>query len=440
MRWYATPDLASAPKSKSQQFGQFMEKAAQLSLQAAKLNDSGDYLAAESALEGALSLRARAVAGYTQEEGKAPADYSLVTAQMQASLAYSKTALHKHEEANDLYKHCLPVIEAYMKDERDWSVILMNYAECQMAMQKPHDAIEACNRALANLKRHPVHEADELKAIALSNLSGYYAAAKKFEEAKPHAAQALKIFIKKLGRSAKPTKEAWNNYYCLLKELGQDEEAADLETEWRAAAEGVNSKQAEKLNDKQVEDIRRRVEERLHKPKRAEPSGTTKDPTFFRDELTQFINQWRESGFDIEDPAHATTLQKEVSALKRGEKHAANVLSRETERLANVAAQHGESWEALLKELEDIQEMTAQIDSTLSDEKIAAHEAHMADIKAKKKPQGPSKELLQEIEEIKVKKAENARKKAEADRLAAEAAAKAAAEAAAKGKKGKKGR
>ena len=417
-----------------------MTKAVELSMQASKLNDTGDYASAESLLEGALNLRAKALEGYAKESGTAaPADYSVITAKLQSALAFSKTAQQKFSEAIVLYEQCMPVIESLWDDKRDRGVILLNYAECLLGLERPHDSIEAGKQALAILKRHDVHAEDELKAVALANLAGYYCAVKKYEEAKPHAAQALKIFLNKLGRSARFTKDAWNNYYCILKELGQTEEAKDLEVEWRTAHEGTASKQAQKLNDKQVEDIRRRLEERVQAPKRAEPAGAIKDPAFYREELNTFTQQFRETGYDLEDPAHLSALQKELSALKRGERHSSHVLTRETERLANIASQHGESWDALLQELDDIQEQTASLDATLADERINAAKARAADLASRpKKSVAPSKELLAEIEAMKIRKAEAARKKAEAEKAAAEAAAKAAAEAAAKGKGKKK--
>lgn len=417
-----------------------MTKAATLSLQASKLNDAGDYASAESLLEGALGLRAKAMDGYAKEAGHTtPPDYTVITARLEAALAFSKTAQQKFAEALVLYGKCLPILESLLSDDRDRGVILLNYAECLLGDNKPHDAIEAGKKSLAILKRHDVHADDELKAVALANLAGYYCAVKKYEEAKPHSAQALKIFMTKLGRNNRTTKDAWNNYFCILKELNQEEEAKDLETEWRSAHEGVSSKQAQKLNDKQVEDIRRRLEDRVFAPKRAEPSGTIKDPVYYREELANFTQGFKESGFDIEDPAHLTALQKELSALKRGEKHSSYVMTRETERIANIASQHGESWEALLKELDDIQEQTAAVDASLADERVTAHKARAAEIAGRpKKSAAPSKELLAEIEALKIKKAENARKKAEAEKIAAEAAAKAAAEAAAKKGKGKK--
>lgn len=441
VRLYSTAGLPdTVPISKAAQLEQLMSKAAELSLQASKLNDSGDYASAESLLEGALSLRAKALEGYAKEAGSpTPPDYTVVTARLEAALAFSKTSQQKFSEALVLYTKCLPVLESFLSDERDRGVILMNYSEALLGDNKPYDAIESGKQALAILKRHDVHAEDELKAVALANLGGYYCAVKKYSEAKPHAGQALKIFLNKLGRGARMTKDAWNNYYCILSELGQVEEAKDLETEWRTAHEGVASKQAQKLNDKQVEDIRRRLEERVFAPKRAEPAGAIKDPAYHREEIASFAQNFRESGFDLEDPAHLSSLQKELNALKRGEKHSSHVMARETERIANIASQHGESWESLLKELDDIQEQTAAVDASLADERISAHKARAEDIASRpKKSAAPSKELLAEIEALKIKKAENARKKAEAEKAAAEAAAKAAAEAAAKKGKGKK--
>jgi len=427
------------PLSRNERLKQMLEKSSDLASQSSKLNDMGDYGGAETMLEGAMALRGKVHEELVKEGEYHPQsnDWSLEQARLEASLAYSKTALGKHEEALALYQKCSPVIESFQREERDRGVILLNYAECMCNLKRYGDAIQLSLDALAILKRH--HDEDEVVAVNLSNLAGYYSTLRKYAEAKPYAAQALKIFLKKLGKRNQYTKDAWSNYYCILKELGQDEEAKDLETDWRTAHEGYQSKNAEKLNDKQVENLRRRLEERLYAQKRAEPSGSVKDPKFYREELSSFIEQWKDSGLDIDDPAHEFALKRELSALKRGEHHQKSTLERETEKLANVASLHGDDWEQLLQELDSIAEQTKEVDSAIHDEKIATHKKLVEDIakRTKKKP-GPSKELLAEIEEIKIKKAENARKKAEAEKAAAEAAAKAAAEAAAKGKGKKK--
>lgn len=437
-RLYSTSHLDDLPATKVTQIEQLMEKASDLSAQAADLNDRGHYENAESLLEGALALRAKGHAELTKLGAMSPkmGDWSLVTAQLQAQLAFTKTSLSKHVEAIGLYEQCLPVIETYQKNERDRAVVLSNYAECLCSVDKPHDAIANASTAVSILKS--LSQNDELMAACMANLAGYYCKVKRFADAKPLAAQALRLFIDKLGRRNQYTKNAWSNYYCILKELGQDEEAKDLEEDWRTAHEGpTTSKHAEKLNTAQVEEIRRRLEERLYAPKRVEPTGTVKHPEFYRDELKEFMQQWKEAGLDVDDPAHAKVLQQELTALKRGHEVGKEAFVRETERIANVAAQHGEDWSTMLDELDVIAAQAREVDDMLAAERAEKTQKELADRQANKKPRGPSKELLEEIVKIKERKAEQARIRAEAERAAAEAAAKAAAEAAAKASKGK---
>lgn len=411
----------------------------ELSVQASKLNDAGDYASAETALEGALGLRARCLEAAMKLEGGhgKQEDWSLATAKLQGSLAFSKTALSKHEEANALYEQCLPIVESFEKEARDRGVLLMNYAETLTALKRTSEAVHVLQMAIQILKKY--HKDDEMMASALANLAGYYCLERKYHEAKGPAAQSLNMFLKRLGKRNEFTKQAWNNYYCILKELKLDEEAQDLETDWRTQHEGPSSKLSEKLNDTQVEDIRRRLEERLQPAKRAEPAGSTKDNTFYREELNDFMKGWQEAGLDLSDPAHESALRKELAALQRGSKQSNVSLQRETERIATTAQQNGEDWDAILRELDTIQSQAEAIDSNIADERLARQKAYMEQqaSKPKTKP-GPSKELLAEIERMKIEKAEKARAKAEAERIAAEAAAKAAAEAAAKGKGKKK--
>jgi hypothetical protein len=438
-RFYSTNEIPVVPQSPTEQIQNILDKSIELSLQAAKLNDKGEYASAESLLEGALALRSKAFEELKkhQEVSKADNEWSFVTAKLQASLAYSKTALGKNEEAITLYENCLPIIETWQKEDRDRGVILSNYAEALYATKKPHDAAQASQLALSILRKH--HHDDELIAANLSNLAGYLCAVKKYAEAKPHSAAALKIFIKKLGKKNRFTKDAWSNFYCILKELGQEEEAKDLETDWKTAHEGLSSKHSEKLTDKQILDIRARVEERLYAQKRVEPSGSIKDPKFYREELAKFMDQWKADGLDLEDEAHHTPLKKELFALKRADKHGRSTIERHTERLADIASQHGEDWSNILEELDGIAEQAAAVDEELYSKRMAASAALQEEIATRpKKPAGPTKEMLEELERIKADKKEKARLKAEAEKAAAEAAAKAAAEAAAKGKGKKK--
>lgn len=438
-RLYSTVETPEVPLSATEQIEQIANKASQLTLQASKLNDQGEYKSAESLLEGALALRAKIFAELKKaHDGPAtPDDWSIATAQIQSSLAYSKTALTKWDEALALYSTCLPVIETFMKAERDRGVILSNYAEALYGAGKPHDAIVASQQALEILKQH--HRDDEIIAANLSNLAGYLCTVKKYTEAKPHSAAALKIFLNKLGKRNRYTKEAWSNYYALLKELGLDEEAKDLEADWRAAHEGVTSKKSQELNQKQVEDIRRRVEERFYGAKRAEPTGTVKDPKFYREELADFVEQWQKKGLDIDDPAHESALKKEYSALRRGEKQGRQSLENETERLANIASVHGEDWSTILEEMDAITKDAQATDDMLHNQRQTAHKTKEEDIASRpKKEQGPSKEILAELARLKVERAAKAKARAEAEKAAAEAAAKAAADAASKGKGKKK--
>ena len=439
VRWYAVEAAMEGPVSRKVQLEQLVKKAAELGTQAAKLNDGGEYANAETMLEGALALRAKCYEELEQlgvvRAGEK--DWSLITAKLEAGLAYSKTALNKHEEAYQLYQKCLPVVESFQKEERDRGVLLMNYAETLNALQRSHDAIEQCQLALSILKLH--HKDDELLASALANYAGYHCLVKKYQEAKAPAAQAFNIFFKKLGKRNEYTKQAWNNYYCILKELGEDEAAKDFETDWKTLAEGPNSKHSEKLNDRQIEDIRKRLEDRLFTKKRAEPAGSVKDPYFYQTELNDFMESWKKEGFDLSDPAHEAALKKELSALKRGTKQSADSLQRETERIAHVAKQHGEDWDAMLSQLDDIHQQTQALDNAIAHDRAAANQARAEELASRPKTKpGPSKELLDEIAAMKVAKAEKARIKAEAEKAAAEAAAKAAAEAAAKGKGKKK--
>ncbi|XP_049848870.1 uncharacterized protein LOC126316819 [Schistocerca gregaria] len=369
-RFYtADPLSSSVPISSEERLRNILTKSEALAQDASALADAQEFAKAESLLEGALALRSRAFKEIEKTTVINLEDFNFAQAKLKASLAYSKQALCKFADAEELYKEALPVFELVVPDTRDLGALLLNYAELMYSLKRYEEAIKHCERSCSILRKF--HLDDEIYAAAISNYSGYLCLVKRFSEAKPYSAQALKIFVKKLGKRNDYTKNAWSNYYCILKELGLDEEAKDLETDWHTPDVAPMS---EKMTEKQLAALRKKVEQRLYAHKRADVTGHIKDSEFYQKELNTFFEQWRERGLDLEDPAHAKVIEKELDALRRGKQEAERAFRSETQSMVETVNNFGTDWEELVKELSSVENLAKEIDEEVHKERMRTHE------------------------------------------------------------------
>lgn len=153
---------------------------------------------------------------------------------------------------------------------------------------------------------------DELLAGALSNLSGYLCVQKKFEDARPHALEAMEIFRRELGKANNYTKNAFANYCTILKELKREQDIKELDEDWNVDSDNLINEHFSTAEKSFMEKSFGVVGPR----KSAEPVGIVKDPKFYKDEMKNFLEGWQKSGRKADDPAYLDVLEQEAAALK----------------------------------------------------------------------------------------------------------------------------
>jgi len=196
-------------------------------------------------------------------------------------------------------------------------VALLNFAEFLVSQKRIEEGISAVTDSIKILRVH--HKDDTFLAAGLSNYAGYLTAINRYEEARVPCSEALKIFVKELGKFNDYTRSAFANMYQILQKLELHDAITDLETDWKT----VDKANVQGLSDQDITDM---TEQFIHTIKQAEPKanppGPTKGPKLYKRQLNEFFGDWEQRdptpGHDITDPAISPVIQQEMEAIKMG--------------------------------------------------------------------------------------------------------------------------
>lgn len=276
------------------------KKAAELNDEAERMIAVDRFVEAEIALLGALQKY--------KPHAEGPEDSFL--ARLRSNLAFTYLSGQQYEEARKLFEESLPIMKKHMDNSKEYGMALLNYAE-SLANLKLLSQAEQVTKDAIKVFRTQMRR-DELLAGALSNLSGYLCVQKKFEEARPHALEAMEIFRRELGKANNYTKNAFANYCTILKELKRNQDIKELEDDWNVDTDNAMNEHFSAAEKSFMEKSFGVAGPR----KSAEPVGIVKDPKFYKDEMKSFLEGWQKSGRKADDPAYLDVLEQEAAALK----------------------------------------------------------------------------------------------------------------------------
>eukprot|EP01122_Echinamoeba_exundans_P015555 TRINITY_DN7431_c0_g1_i1.p1 TRINITY_DN7431_c0_g1~~TRINITY_DN7431_c0_g1_i1.p1 ORF type:complete len:485 (-),score=120.01 TRINITY_DN7431_c0_g1_i1:41-1495(-) len=306
---------------------------------------------AERLLEGAILLLRKAHSlPQTVATGETITDP--VLANYSVNLAFTKQSLEKYEESDVLYKATLPTLRnLWASEPKQLGVTLMNHAEVQAMLRQFAEARKTCEEAVHHLKA-AYGERNEIYATGLSNLSAYLCQLGLYKEAKPISREALRLMMDLLGRDNDYTKSCWSNYYIILTKLNMKDEIQDLETEWKAASETGGWLTGERPVPPEVmENLKKKLEERLTPPGPLDVGGFVKDPAFAKTELERFVEEAKKKGLSPEDPAFLDVLEHEVAAIMDGKHKSEEALEAATQRVSNMADKMGPEWRRFVDQI-----------------------------------------------------------------------------------------
>jgi tetratricopeptide (TPR) repeat protein len=227
----------------------------------------------------------------------------------------------------------------------------MNHAEVQAMLRQFPAARKTCEEAVQNLKT-AYGERNEIYATGLSNLSAYLCQLGLYKEAKPYSRESLRIMMDLLGRDNDYTKSCWSNYYNILSKLNMKDEIQDLETEWKAASDTGGWLSGERPVPHEVmENLKKKLEERLTPPGPLDVGGFVKDPAFAKVELEKFVEEAKKKGLSPEDPAFLDVLEHEVSAIMDGKHKTEEALEAATQHVSDMADKMGPEWRRFVDQI-----------------------------------------------------------------------------------------
>lgn len=227
----------------------------------------------------------------------------------------------------------------------------MNHAEVQAQLRQFAEAKKSCEEAARILKAN-FGATNEIYATAMSNLSAYNCQLGLYKEAKPICREALKVMMDLLGRDNDLTKSCWSNYHIILKKLNLKDEIQDLETEWKAASETGGWMTGDRPVPPQVmENLKKKLEERLTPPAPLDVGGFVKDPSFAKMELEKFVEEAKKKGLSPDDPAFLDVLEHEVNAIMDGKHKSEEALQAATQHVSEMADKMGPEWRRFVEQI-----------------------------------------------------------------------------------------
>lgn len=323
-----------------------------------KLMDVGRYKEAEILMKGSLNLREKLL------ETSKPhnQEIQLETARYFLTLAYLEQCMNRPDEAEPMYRKYLPIQQKYAPFSQEYGVSLLNFAELLSSKELFEEAVTSAKASIEILTQ--INGKDEVVAGALSNLSGYLCAQKKYIEAKPYIEESYHLFLKLSGKMDLHTKTAFTNYYGVLVELGKLEEAKDLETDWKTLNDTTKTKDEGKISKEQLHAIKSSLEEKLGIKKKS-PSFDMSNPEKFEKDMMEFITTVEEEKSKL-DPTRGLNKNKKKKAgksSKSGSQKEKNTNPKFTELTEEDEEILGKEWGATLKEIDDIEKEFSSVDN-----------------------------------------------------------------------------
>lgn len=195
--------------------------------EAAKLSGNVVKLFGQNKFDEALPLAQKVIEIRERESGKT----HLSVGQARRNLAYIQQRLGKTDEAEKTFEKALEIYELNQPlaaaDEKVFAELLDVVAVYQANDGKFDNAEKTFQRALELQEK--IHGKDALQTSdALTKLGQIHSLKGEYDSAVPVFLRALDIRAAKLGATNDETRDVYNNAYCALTKLGDEQQAKQL--------------------------------------------------------------------------------------------------------------------------------------------------------------------------------------------------------------------